>query len=714
MKRAIPTALLLSLGLSAAAGAQAPAPQVAEPQDGRAAAYYHFAMGHMYAEIAAAYGYRSEDVDKAIEHYKAAMKADPSASFLSEELTDLYMQSGKLRDAVVEAEDMLKRNPDNIEARRMLARIYARMIGDQRQNRINETMLRNALEQYRKIVEKEPKDVDSWLWLGRLYKVGQDSVESEKAFKKVLEVEPDNEFALSGLATIYSDLGDNGRAIEMWSRLSQQNPSARTLAALAKAYEDAGDHKSAVQTLRRAVDMDQRNVELLATLAKAYEDAGDRKSAAETLRRALEIEPRNPGLKTALAENLLLSDDVDGSLKIYRELADAGPKNARVWLRLSQVYRFKGDFAKAREAQQRAREIEPDDLQIRYNEVSLLEAEGKTAEAIAALKQILDSTESKTYSGPEQANRMILIQSLGVLYRTNEQFAEAVRTFEQMVQTDPDSAPRSAAQIIDTWRQAKEFSKAEQAADDAFKKYPDNRTVKLVRASVLADVGRVDDAVASLKSMLGGKDDRDTQIALAQAYDKAKRFSDEAAALDAAEKLAESSEEKETIFFLRGAMYEKSKQFEKAEAEFRKVLEINPRSASALNYLGYMLADRNTRVEEAHNMIKRALELDPNNGAYLDSLGWVNYRLGRLDEAAANLRAAIARTSRDPVVHDHLGDVYMSQGRVKEAIGQWERSLKEWQASAPSDYDGAEVAKVQKKLETARVRLAKETGAAAR
>lgn len=666
---------LISLGLSAALLAQKPAAKPAEPQDARATAYYNFAMGHMYAELAASYGYRSEYVDKAIQHYKAAMQADPSAGFLSEELTDLYMQSGKLRDAVLEAEDMLKRNPDNLEARRMLGRIYSRMIGNQQQGRIDENMLRSATEQYQKIVAKDPTDLDSWLMLGRLSKIGQDSVESEKAYKKALEIDPNNEFALTGLALVYSDLGDNTRALDMWRRLSETNPDPRKLRALANAYEQAREYRNAANALKRAVELDPKNIDL----------------------------------KKNLAEDLLLSDDIDTALKLYTELVATDPKDARLWVRLSQIHRQKRDFSKARDAQKRALELEPDNLEIRYNDVNLLEAEGKYAEAITALKNILSSTERKTYAAPEQANRVILVERLGLLYRANEQYGEAVQMFEQMPQLDPDSGARSAAQIVDTWRQAKELTKAQQVADAAIQKYPDNRTLRMVRASLLADLGRTEEAASGLRKLLGGKDDLQTHLALAQVYDKAKRYDDEAASLDAAEKLSSSDEEKENVFFMRGAMYEKQKQLDKSEAEFRKVLNINPQNASALNYLGYMLADRNQRLEEAHKLISRALELDPGNGAYLDSLGWANFRLGRFAEAEENLLAAISRTSRDPVVYDHLADVYAKQGKLKEAIAQWERSLKEWEASPKAEYDPAEVAKVSKKLEGARVRLAHES-----
>jgi tetratricopeptide (TPR) repeat protein len=150
------------------------------------------------------------------------------------------------------------------------------------------------------------------------------------------------------------------------------------------------------------------------------------------------------------------------------------------------------------------------------------------------------------------------------------------------------------------------------------------------------------------------------------------------------------------------------KKNEAAEAEFKKILEVNPDSAATLNYLGYMLADRNVRLQEALQMITKALDKDPDNAAYLDSLGWVYFRLGRLNEAEENLRRAIERGPRDATVHDHLGDVLLKESKVKEAIVQWQASLKEWEASSPSDLDTAEVAKVKNKLEGAKVRLAKE------
>ena len=664
--------------LAVVLGAGQGAPGAASEVDSRATAYYHFSMGHLYAELAGMYGNRSEYVDKAIEHYKAALKADPGAAFLAEELTDLYIQAGRLRDAVVEAEQMLARDPGNVEAHRILGRIYSRMIGDPAQGRLDEGMLRRAIEQFQKVTEKDPSDAEAFVTLGRLYRLAQNSVEAEKAFQKALELDPDNEYALHGLALLYSDLGDTKTAVQMWERLAQRNPHPRIFRALAATLSEARDFSGAVAALRRA----------------------------------LELAPKDTEIKRELAENLLLKGEYNEAATLYRELADANPRDAQYPLRLSQIYRQQGDLKKAREAHERARALDPGSLEVQYNEVNLLEAEGQLASAIARLKEILNSTARVAYAPPERANRVMLLERLGLMYRANEQPSEAVEAFRQMAQLDADLGARAAAQIIETYRAAKQFAQAEQEAERAFKQYPNDRMLRLVRASLLADLGRGAEAVAEVKRLLDGSKDRETYLALAQICEKTKDFAGMAAALDEAERLSQSDEEREVVFFMRGAMYERMKKYDQAEAEFRRVLKMNPRNASALNYLGYMFADREVNLEEALELIQRAVELEPNNGAYLDSLGWVYYRLGRLDEAERYLRLALERVPRDPTVNDHLGDVLYRQGKIKEAIAQWQISLKEWEAGSKAELEPDEVAKIQKKLEGAKSRLAKDGGKA--
>jgi tetratricopeptide (TPR) repeat protein len=672
-------ALLLAGSLCFVCLAQNPKPQTgsanppADAPDNRAGAYYHFAMGRLYAELAGAEG-NKEDVNKSIEHYQEALKLDPTAGIIFEELTDLYIQTGRLQDAVAQAEGLLKQDPGNLDARRMLGRIYTRMIGGNPQDgKINENFLRQAIDQYQKITQKDPKDTESWVTLGRLYRVSNNSPDAEKAFKAALQIEPDNEEALTGLGSLYMDMGDTKSAIEKLKAVTDKAPSERTLAALARAYEDVQNYKE----------------------------------AADTLKRAIELAPDDERLLRELAEDLLYSDQVDDALKLYLQLAAQEPRVPDYQLRLSQIYRVKGDLAKAHEALGKAKQAEPQGLAVRDEEISLLEAEKKYPESIAALKSILDDTARKNYSDAEKKTRVRFLEKLGIDYRNAEQYPQAADAFRQIAALDSEAAPQVAVQVAETFRAQKEYAAAFREADAAFKKFPKDRLVIAEHASLLADEGKVDQAASEMRTLFDGKQDRAIHLELAQIYEKGKRWSDMAKSLDEAEKLSSSSEDKETVHFMRGAMLERQKRYDDAEAEFRKVLDANPQNASALNYLGYMLADRNVRLDEAYEMVKKALEIEPDNGAYLDSLGWVYYRQGKLDQAEGLLQRAIQKQP-DPTVHDHLGDVYLKEGKIREAIVQWQASLKEFKTEPQSANDPEEVASVNKKLDEAQAKLARQ------
>ena len=645
----------------------------------KAEAYYHFALGHLYEELAGSYGNRSDYVNKAIDNYRLALKEDPSASFLVEDIAELYRVSGRIREAVEEAQAALKANPDDLNARRVLARIYTQEIGDAQANRIDEGMARRAVEQYKIITDKDPKDVDSFVMLGRLDRVIDDSVDAEAAFKKVLAIDPDNEDAVTGLASVYSDRGDPKGASALLEKLTQKNPSPRAYISLATNYEAVREYALAADAYKKALDLD----------------------------------PSHEDWKAQLAQDQALAGQYDAALQTYQDLA-ANAQDPQPYLGMAQIYIEQKKFGEAHKMIDKAKELDPENVEAKYDEVLLLEDEGKTADATAELKSVLEATARRSYEPPQRRVRAQMLEKLGGLYRNSDQYDQAVDAFRQIGVLDPDLAARAEAQVIDTYRMAKDYAKAQQEADAALKKYPNERTIHEVRAQLWADQGKNAEAIGELKKLLDGKNDRETYLSMADVYQKAKDFAAESAALDQADKLSTSKEDKGYVEFMRGAMFERQKKYELAERAFRQALDqlssSDPMYASALNYLGYMLADQNVRLQEAHELIKKAVNLEPNNYAFLDSLGWVYYRLNRLDDAAQQLTRSLELSAKDPTIHDHLGDVYFKQGKIKEAISQWQSSLKEWSVSSPADLEPDEVAKVQKKLDSARVRLAREQG----
>jgi tetratricopeptide (TPR) repeat protein len=150
-----------------------------------------------------------------------------------------------------------------------------------------------------------------------------------------------------------------------------------------------------------------------------------------------------------------------------------------------------------------------------------------------------------------------------------------------------------------------------------------------------------------------------------------------------------------SVSFQRGTLYERSRQYGRAEEAFRAVIAREPKHAQALNFLGYMLADRGERLDEALSLIDRALAIDPENGSYLDSLGWAYFKLRRHEDARRYLSRAAAQLPSNSVVQDHLGDALSALGRHADAIGAWQRAL-------AGDRESIDVAAIEGKITRAR------------
>jgi len=284
-----------------------------------------------------------------------------------------------------------------------------------------------------------------------------------------------------------------------------------------------------------------------------------------------------------------------------------------------------------------------------------------------------------------------------------------VETFRKMIPLGDENARTGYQDVIDTYREAKQWPQATAVAKEAVQKLPNDRELRMVLDAQLADTGDPEKPLADVRSLLKGTpEDREVYLRLSIMYTRLKRWSEAEEALSKAEQLSTKPEEKEYVSFLRGDTYQREKKYDEAETEFRKILAINPQSAATLNYLGYMNVDRDVRVEESLNYIKQAVSLEPTNGAYLDSLGWAYFKLGKYDLAEENLAKASMRMDSDPTVQDHLGDLYQKTGRLKLAAAHWERAVEEWNKTVAPEVDGDLFVATQKKLDAAKVRLARE------
>src|SRR5215469_6857871 len=232
--------LVASMGVGCFAQSAKPQTQIQPPAnaatDTKADAYYNYVMGRVYAELAAAEGNR-DYINKSLEHYKEALKLDPGVSVIYDELTTLYLEIRRPADGAAFAEELLKQNPENLNARKMLGRIYLQLASGGRQGRTNEEYLKKAIDQFQVITQKDPKDAESWVTLGELYGVSNNQAEAEKAFQTALKLEPENEDALGKMAEMSSERGDNAKATEIYRQLAEKNPSEHTFKDLAQQLE---------------------------------------------------------------------------------------------------------------------------------------------------------------------------------------------------------------------------------------------------------------------------------------------------------------------------------------------------------------------------------------------------------------------------------------------------------------------------------------------
>ncbi|MCL3881820.1 tetratricopeptide repeat protein [Marivita sp. GX14005] len=207
--------------------------------------------------------------------------------------------------------------------------------------------------------------------------------------------------------------------------------------------------------------------------------------------------------------------------------------------------------------------------------------------------------------------------------------------------------------------------------------HPAYHAAELGRAAALSDSDKTDAAIEVLERL--SKTHASEPVVhstLGDMMRRLERYEDAVSAYSRALELVEKRGDTEWfLHYARAISYERIGNWDKAEADFRAALELNPEQPQVLNYLGYSLVEKQIKLDEALDMIERAAAARPESGYIMDSLGWVLYRLGRYEEAVTHMERAAELMPVDPVVNDHLGDVYWAVGRKTEARFQWRRAL---------------------------------------
>ncbi|HSR53583.1 MAG TPA: tetratricopeptide repeat protein [Acidobacteriota bacterium] len=605
-------------------------------QDDVATSYYHFSRAYL----------RSLDHDfrGALEEVQRAVDANPSDS-------GLRLQYAKLLFQVFQADRDLK-------------------------------MFEQATQQAEKAIELDGGNAEAHLLLGQIYYRLQRLEEAIGQLEEAVSLDPDSYLAHYYAANIYMTRGDNEKAVEAFRNVVRLRPTAtQVYHLLASLLNELDRPAEAVEALEDGLQVSPGEFSLLEMLARIHRDQGRFEEAIEAYQ-AIELEAlADPDESTEVRQNLArllyAAGRYEEALPLMLQLSEENPDSLAmrsfVGVCQTETRRFEEAVETLRAVEADGRPPLPLHLNNLYSLARALEGLGDREEAgqvFVRLKEETSPGENPADKGYYDAARI----HLGLLAQRARRYDEAVEIFQELVEENPQDT-RNVIWLAFALKDAGQGQRAMALTSELLDKNARDWDLRVSHAQLLSDLDRYQQAVEVIDAALRSDppESESPYLALNQIHSDHQQFGD---ALEALQEGFQRFPASDALFFQRAATYERQKDFEQAEEEFRQLLRRDPDNHSALNYLGYMLADQGVKLDEALSLIKRAVEADPYNGAYLDSLGWAYFRLGKLDLAHKYLLEAIRLNEHDPVLFEHLGDLYVEMENVEKARESYQTSLK--------------------------------------
>ncbi|MDM7996973.1 MAG: tetratricopeptide repeat protein [Acidobacteriota bacterium] len=618
----------------------------------RAASYYHFSLAKWLEERG--------NTAKTLSEMQTALKYNPNSAVIHLEIAALLEKSGNINGAIEHAEKATQLDPKDPDPHWFLANLYFRP-----QMREKPEGIQKAVQELEKLRELIPGDERLYYALGGAYFELNQPEKAIQAFEKFQSLS-------SGIDNGYREI--------------------------AKYYERNGNFEKAAEYLTKALKAQPESVESLSTLGAILSRLSKNKEAISIYKKLREVTGGNNAVNRQLASLMIEAGEFAEALDIMTELektTTSDPIN-KILLGRAQI-----GLRKYPQAIASLQSVLTTDSRIATEAQFYLgrayEENGNYPEAIGVFSRLLENTNIN--SEESQANRQVFRQHLAANYMETGQYDNAIAVYQDIAKEDS----KAYFQLLNAYRISRKFDQALSFGKTHYEKDPNNIPMAIGYARALADAGKSKEGVEILTKLLqSNPGDIDVYVNLSQLYLQDRRYSDaEKILLRAEAGDSRNDEDRERLKFQRAAVYEKQKDFDRAESILKEILKDNPNNAVALNYIGYMLADRGTRLDEAVQYVKEALALDPRNGAYLDSLGWAFFKLNDLEQAEKYLLEADQLVKNDPTIVDHLGDLYYKIGDLQKAQSFWMKSIN-------IGTEEEDIQKVRRKLETLQDKLRKQ------
>lgn len=419
---------------------------------------------------------------------------------------------------------------------------------------------------------------------------------------------------------------------------------------LAQLYIANQQYRQATSLLEDILADDPSREEAYPLLAHQYVAIGETKKAIKTMERLLQQQP-----ESVLAYLYIASvyerelKDYTRALEAYEKAYQLDPENSNILHTIARLYLSLENWQEALKRYEKIEELNPNDLSASLRIALIYYEAGKFEEATKKFQFLLKKN-------PKSDNVRFY---LGVLYQSIEKYPEAEEVLLG-ISAHSEFFKESRIRLVSQYRALNNDEKALELLSASEKELPDASEFYELHAALLEQEKKLKEAVALLES---------AKIYLPQG---------------------------ENIFLMSGMIYERLGKSDMALQNMRKVIEINPQNTTALNYVGYTLAESSQNLEEAKDLVERALLLKPNDAYITDSLAWVYFKMGEFDNAYKLLMKALKIASYEPTILYHLGEVSLAKEQNDQALEYFEQALKAWEIKPEQDI--LEVQKIKKRI----------------
>lgn len=500
--------------------------------------------------------------------------------------------------------------------------------------------------------------------LGYQAELAQDMDRAIQEYQTALKTDSTSQSVKARLAALYFSLGDMPNAVRYADQAAEgSSQDGQLLTQIAGILASAGQGERAVTLLDRAIEVDSTSGDpyftkgllllnlkrqpeaeqaIRAGLTRAPEsavghyhlgrmllEAGKGEEAAASLERAIAVNASFEPAYLALASIYESQQEQARAIAVLRKyLQTVNPRNRDIRHQLVRLYVAAKDFQGARKELSDLLAEDPSDLDAQLRLALVYGEEKEYPKAVDQLLQILKA----------RPTELKIRDYLGFLYEESKDTKKAIETYTFNVQLEPSYFEGHLHLGVLFYR---------------LKQFPE--------------------AITHLtKAITINPKQPESHIVLGLTYLQKDQFEDAAKVLE--EGISQNPKSADLHFNL-GTVYDKLNRFDDVVRVMEAAIKLDPHHADALNYLGYSYAERGIKIDQALSLTKQAVALKPSNGYFVDSLAWALFKSGLLTEALAEMKRAVALAGDDPVLYEHLGDIYAKQRNLSDAREAWLHAL---------------------------------------